>query len=196
MIFALVVDSSLLATNIPIKYANSSNSGSGLYISPVPNFNHSSLTLYFSQMSLIDLSATKLKKVSFASCTDRMLAMAEDDSCPLQMDAYECLSNMLNDVKVLAIAIQRLEQKQGHEKVILGAMLRYFTAAPPPRLIPTRKIVVRKVSPFMKSEDVNIRQCAVRILAEFKKKIPKEFHSLFKKLTPAQQRMVEYSAAQ
>ena len=147
-------------------------------------------------MSLIDLSATKLKKVSFASCTDRMLAMAEDDSCPLQMDAYECLSNMLNDVKVLAIAIQRLEQKQGHEKVILGAMLRYFTAAPPPRLIPTRKIVVRKVSPFMKSEDVNIRQCAVRILAEFKKKIPKEFHSLFKKLTPAQQRMVEYSAAQ
>lgn len=145
-------------------------------------------------LDMITAAMAKLKKVSFASCADIVLSLIRDPNCPFQSEAHECFASMLNDVKTLAIAIQRLEQKQGYEALILSAMLRYFQTAPPPRMVPTRKIVVRKVSPFMTSDDVTIRKYAVLILAEFKKRIPKEFHSLFKKLTPAQQRMIKIHA--
>ena len=97
----------------------------------------------------------------------------------------------MNDVKVLAAALQAIEERKGAERIMLQAMLCYFSSVAPKRMIPSQKVVIRELTPFLSSDDVLIRKQVILILAEFKKKIPKEFGRSFKRMTPAQQRLID-----
>lgn len=145
-------------------------------------------------VSLVTLAAPKLKKVSFHTCIEPIVAVLLNEKTGWEQKGIECIAKTLCDVRALAVVIELLEQAQDCEHVALHAMLLYFKEAPPQRLLPIQKIIVKKLTPFLSFDDADIRKTAIMILTEFKKKIPKEFSRSMKKLTPTQQRLIELNA--
>lgn len=136
----------------------------------------------------------KLNNVSFYACIEPLVTMLQEGKCPFEKDAIVCISKTLSDVKSLAASIRLLEQTEGCEKFVLPAMVKHFSAISPVKMVATRKIIIRKLAPFLFSEDTQVRKSVVLIFTEFHKKIPKYVKSLFNEFTPAQQRMIEIYA--
>ncbi|OHT07938.1 hypothetical protein TRFO_05056 [Tritrichomonas foetus] len=137
----------------------------------------------------------KLRKISFATSVDPIVAVVLDGNCKWEDAAIECLAKMMIDIKALAISIALMENGKHCEQIIVEALLIYFTEAPPQRLLPVQKILVSKLLPFLSSETAETRKTVILIFAEFKRKIPKEFGKLLKKrFTPTQRKLIEMSA--
>lgn len=136
----------------------------------------------------------KLKGASFLPMADVLMDFLVDGNEKLHEKALDCLSKMLVDVEVMASVINMVNEANEYEMVGLEALLRYFSEAPPPRLLATQKVIRRAISPFLSSKDVAIRKHAVAIFAEFRKKIPKEFRAEMERLTGTQRKLIELSA--
>ena len=57
-------------------------------------------------------------------------------------------------------------------------------------------IIIKKLTPLLSEQDRAIRNLVIAIMAELKRKIPKEFSRHLKRLAPTQQRLIELKAVQ
>jgi hypothetical protein len=96
----------------------------------------------------------------------------------------------MNDVTVLAQIIALIDSEPGARIRCLGALFLYLVEAPPQRLLPIQKVIVKKLSPLFIEEDQEIRRLVVRICAESQRKIPTDFAKRLSKLAPTQQRLI------
>jgi hypothetical protein len=147
-----------------------------------------------SVLALIIAAAPLLKTMSFETSIEALIAILP--STPeLDQLAAETLVVTLTDVRVLGQLIRFLESGRDNELFSFKPLTRYFTLAAPQRLLPVRKVIFAKLCPFLEHPSPEIRKSVISIFAEFAMKIPREFESLLKKLTPGQRRLVELAAA-
>lgn len=137
-----------------------------------------------------------LKKVSFASSVDPVISIVLDQNCTWAYNAIECLGKMMFNIKVLAIVIQKLDDKDDNNiQILIEAMLVYFIDAQPHKMIAIQKILTEKLLPFISNQNPEIRKTVTQIFAEFQKKVPKEFGKILnKRFTPSQRRLIEITA--
>ena len=145
-------------------------------------------------IQFIIVAAPKLKNVSFYKCIDTIVAIVVNGECPFKKKAIIAISKTLDEVKALAASIQMVEQSTGCEGIIFSAMLRHFDSTSRQKMIPTRKIIIRKLAPFLLSEDSHVRKTVAKIFTVFQRKIPSQVASVFQELTPAQRRIIELLA--
>jgi hypothetical protein len=95
----------------------------------------------------------------------------------------------------MAAVLAFLDKNEKLAHFLLAALLAHFTAAPPPKLLPLRKIVYDRFGGYLADDDPEVRKLAIFIFAEFKSKISREFTSQMKKLTPGQHKIVTMYAS-
>jgi hypothetical protein len=136
----------------------------------------------------------KLRKVSVASTMEAFAPILIAGEWPWTGELVEAFAKAMGDVKVMAQIIQLIDSAPAARIRSLSALLMYLTEAPPQRLLPIQKVIVKKLSPLFIDEDQEIRRLAVKICAEFQRKIPTDFAKRLGKLAPTQQRLIVLQA--
>ena len=145
-------------------------------------------------IDFITSATQKLKGVSFAPCMEALMCLLFQRKNKLRPKTIDCVSRTLSDVNIMALMIELLRKIENCEKIVLEVLLRYFSEAPPQRLLATHKVIVREIDRYLSSKDAEVRKMAVGILTQFQKKIPKEFNRQLQKLAPTQKKLIELGA--
>ena len=145
-------------------------------------------------IDFISAATQRLKGVSFAPCIEALMCLLFQRKNKLRPKTIECVSRTLSDVTIMALMIELLRKIENCEKIVLEVLLKYFSDAPPQRLLATHKVIVREIDRYLCSKDPEVRKKAVGILTQFQKKIPKEFNRQLQKLSPSQKKLIELNA--
>jgi hypothetical protein len=134
-------------------------------------------------------AAPRLRGVSFSESVSALLNRIKK-RCTWMPLVRKCLIQTLPDVKVMAAVLAFLDKNEKLAQFLLDALSAHFTTAPPPKLLPLRKIVHDRFGAYLADENPEIRKLAIEIFAVFKAKISREFTSQMKKLTPGQRKII------
>lgn len=145
-------------------------------------------------IDFISAATQRLKGVSFAPCIEALMCLLFQRKNKLRPKTIECVSRTLSDVTIMALMIELLRKIENCEKIVLEVLLKYFSDAPPQRLLATHKVIVREIDRYLSSKDPEVRKKAVGILTQFQKKIPKEFNRQLQRLSPSQKKLIELQA--